>query len=114
MAGEGPVRVGESLVTKRKQAECRSARLSNRCAEERLCQTQQIEAAGVLTGGIAHDLNNLLSVILTCTVLVIEELKPVGRTLSDLEEVCVAAERAAALTRQLLMLGKQSRLCPCA
>jgi len=54
-----------------------------------------------LDGGVAHDLNNLLSIITTYTTLILEDLEPDHPSRSDLDEIRQAAERAIELTRQL-------------
>jgi two-component system cell cycle sensor histidine kinase/response regulator CckA len=62
---------------------------------------------GELAGGLAHDFNNLLAIIMTHSVLVLEQLKADDPLRSDLEEVCRAVERAATLTLRLAALGRQ-------
>ncbi|HEU4977368.1 MAG TPA: PAS domain S-box protein [Solirubrobacteraceae bacterium] len=75
--------------------------------EQRLAQAQRLESVGQLAGGVAHDFNNLLSVILTCVGFAERELPSDSPVRDDIEEIGRAAERAAALTRQLLMFSRR-------
>ena len=61
---------------------------------------------GRLAGGIAHDFNNLLAVILNYTTFVQEELNDHAAAEADLKQITAAAERASALTRQLLAFAR--------
>jgi len=69
--------------------------------------SRTLEALGKLAGGIAHDFNNLLSVILSYTGLLGAQLAPDSPMLTDIQEVRIAAERAAVLTKQLLALSRR-------
>ncbi|HAH31847.1 MAG TPA: hypothetical protein DCL44_05985 [Elusimicrobia bacterium] len=74
---------------------------------EQLVQTQKMDTVGQLAGGIAHDFNNILGAILGYTDFLIKDLKTMPRQLSDALEVKKAAERAAALTKQLLTFSRK-------
>jgi signal transduction histidine kinase/DNA-binding NarL/FixJ family response regulator len=79
-------------------------------SEQRLRQAQRLEGLGRLAGGVAHDFNNLLTVIIGRSALLqsaVEESSPLRR---HADIVHATAERAAALTRQLLAFSRQQML----
>ena len=80
--------------------------------EEQFRQAQKMEALGRLTGGVAHDFNNMLAVILSYSSMTIEKLATNDPRRGDLLEIKAAAERAAGLTRQLLAFSRRQVLRP--
>jgi PAS domain S-box-containing protein len=79
----------------------------HRKLEAQLIQSQKMEAVGRLAGGVAHDFNNLLTVILGFSEMVREQVKGDQQTLEAVGEVIQAAQRAAALTSQLLAFSRR-------
>ena len=94
-------------LTGRKRAEEARESLQNQ-----LNQAQKMESVGRLAGGVAHDFNNMLGVILGFTELSLDSV-PQGHPLHDgLMEIRKAAERSADLTRQLLAFARKQTITP--
>jgi PAS domain S-box-containing protein len=100
------VTIATDITERRRSAEERAE------LEHRLAQAQRLESVGQLAGGVAHDFNNLLSVILTCVGFATRELPDDHPVRDDVDEIGRAADRAAALTRQLLMFSRREVVKP--
>jgi len=80
--------------------------------EAQFIQSQKVQAIGQLAGGVAHDFNNILTAIIGYSELVMRQL-PEGGTLKDnVRQIKISADRAAALTRQLLAFSRKQVLQP--
>jgi PAS domain S-box-containing protein len=75
--------------------------------EERLGQLRKLDAVGQLAGGVAHEFNNALSVILSYTGFLLEGIAPTNPLRADVIEIKKAGERTAALTKQLLAFSRR-------
>jgi signal transduction histidine kinase/ActR/RegA family two-component response regulator len=94
-------------ITARKRAAEEKARL-----EGQLHQAQKMESVGRLAGGVAHDFNNMLAVILGHGELVRDRLEPTSALRENMGELLEATQRSAALTRQLLAFARKQAVVP--
>ena len=80
--------------------------------EEEFIQAQKMEGVGQLAGGVAHDFNNILAVIMGYSDLIMSELGPASPLQKYAEQIRHASERAAGLTRQLLIFSRKQTVQP--
>ena len=80
--------------------------------QQQLLQSQKMEAVGQLAGGVAHDFNNILQAVMGYSQILMDTAAEAGQPCEELEEIYRGAERAAALTRQLLAFSRRQVLHP--
>ena len=80
--------------------------------QKQLLQAQKMESVGRLAGGVAHDYNNMLSVIIGYAELALVKANPSDPLHKDLKEILNAARRATLITRQLLAFARQQIIAP--
>jgi PAS domain S-box-containing protein len=94
-------------ITDQRQAEDERNKL-----HAQLVQAQKMESIGRLAGGVAHDFNNMLGVIIGHSELALEQFSAEQPVRADLEEIRKAAQRSAELTRQLLAFARKQAAVP--
>jgi len=94
-------------ISERKLAEAEQARL-----QQKLGEAQRLESIGRLAGGVAHDFNNMLNVIIGHADLMAQDLPLDNPLRSDVDEIHAAASRSADLTRQLLAFARRQTIAP--
>ena len=88
------------------------ARVERERLETRFIEAQKMELIGQLAGGVAHDFNNVLAVIMGYNEVMLADLKPGSDLFTSAEEIRNAAERAAGLTKQLLVFSRKRTVQP--
>ncbi len=94
-------------VSEEKRQEAESEKLKSQ-----LIQAQKIESIGKLAGGVAHDFNNMLSVIIGHAEIAMGMVHPDNPVHANLQEILAAANRSADLTRQLLAFARKQTIAP--
>lgn len=80
--------------------------------ETQFQQAQKMESVGRLAGGVAHDFNNMLTIIMSYVQIAMKSLNPSSGTYKDLEQVDKAARKSADITRQLLAFARKQAVTP--
>ncbi len=107
MAGEQYILNLSYDITERKRAEEGRKKL-----EDQLFQAQKMESVGRLAGGVAHDFNNMLGVIIGRAEMALEQDVPTDKLQHNLKEILIAGQRSAELTRQLLAFARKQTAIP--
>jgi two-component system, cell cycle sensor histidine kinase and response regulator CckA len=100
------------LVFVRNISARRKAEAEKESLQAQLQQAQKIESIGRLAGGVAHDFNNMLGVILGHTEMAMDKVDRSHPIIADLEEIRKAASRSTELTRQLLAFARRQAITP--
>lgn len=85
-----------------------AAEQTARQVEERLQQAQRMESVGALAGGVAHEFNNMMQVVLGFSDFLVRDQRLPADCLADVREIIRAADRAAVVTRQLLAFSHRA------
>jgi len=104
--------IGGVVVNSRDVSDRKSAEKGVRDLEDQLRQAQKMEAIGQLAGGVAHDFNNILTVIHGHASLLLQNASLTGAPARSARQIAEAAERAASLTRQLLTFSRRQVMQP--
>jgi PAS domain S-box-containing protein len=94
-------------ITERKVAEQEKEKL-----QTQLTQAQKMESVGRLAGGVAHDFNNMLSVIIGYAELALDQVDPSSQLHQEIREIYNAAKRSADITQQLLAFARKQTITP--
>jgi PAS domain S-box-containing protein len=90
----------------------RNAEAERESYHSQLLQAQKMESVGRLAGGVAHDFNNMLGVIIGHTEILLEQVDPALPIFANLQEIRKAAGRSVDLTRQLLAFARKQSIAP--
>lgn len=94
-------------ITTQKQSEAAQKQL-----EQKLLHAQKMESVGRLAGGVAHDFNNMLGIIIGYSEIILDSIEPDHQDYEKISEINKAAKRSADLTRQLLAFARRQAVAP--
>ncbi|MDQ1330600.1 MAG: hypothetical protein QG578_864, partial [Thermodesulfobacteriota bacterium] len=107
---EGYIEAG--VINLRDITEIRRAEAEKKKLEEQYRQAQKMEAIGQLAGGVAHDFNNMLNIILGYAQMALIKIEKSGQINAELQEIMGAARRSADLVKQLLAFARKQTIAP--
>jgi signal transduction histidine kinase/ActR/RegA family two-component response regulator len=99
------IRIALTDITERKRAHAQHVQI-----EAQLREAQKMDALGTLAGGVAHDLNNTLAIVLGNVALARQDLGPDHPALESLEEIAKASRRSKDLVQQILAFSRRQKL----
>ena len=105
-------RIVNFVAVKRDITDRLRAEEENRALQAQLAHSQKLDTVGRLAGGVAHDFNNMLQAILGYAEMALEQVSPDQPVRADLLEIQKAAQRSAALTRQLQTFARKQVALP--
>jgi hypothetical protein len=108
----GDAEIGGVVLNSRDVSDRKMAEDGMRDLEDQLRHSQKMEAIGRLAGGVAHDFNNILTVIHGHASLLLQNARLVGPFARSAQQITEAADRAAGLTRKLLTFSKRQLMQP--
>jgi two-component system, cell cycle sensor histidine kinase and response regulator CckA len=85
-----------------------AAEQATRLMHEHLLQAQKVESVGALAGGVAHEVNNMMQVVLGFSDFLLQDPRVPAERLADVREIARAARRAASVTRELLAFSRRA------
>ena len=107
-----PIENGKLIIFLRDITMPKKAEREKEHLQAQLLQAQKMESVGRLAGGVAHDFNNMLSVIIGYGELALEQTNPAHQLHTALQEIMKAAQRSADITRQLLAFARKQTISP--
>jgi len=107
LAGERYILSMIQDITERKRDEAEKEKL-----QAQLVQAQKMESVGRLAGGVAHDFNNMLSVMMLHAEIGLSQLEPKNKLYDNLQEIYKATQHSADLTHQLLAFARKQLVAP--
>ena len=107
-----PTRSGNLVIFLRDITSLKKTEQEKELLQAQLLQAQKMESVGRLAGGVAHDFNNMLGVILGYGELALEETEALPTVYTALQEIMNAARRSVDITRQLLAFARKQTISP--